>query len=109
MSQTLNFCFKGARNYVHGTDVVSELLKVFVNHDINDIDLKFSGIAETNLSLIEGHERSDAKVSICLKESGVEKRFQLVESGEKIDCRYEYDEDQIIEACVIDLENQVFD
>lgn len=102
----LHFCFKGSRNYVHGTDIVSQLLKVFVNQNISDIDLKFNGITQTNLSLIEGHESPDAKVNIRLKETGEERSYQLVENNAIIECHYEYDEDQIITNCHLDLTNQ---
>ena len=102
----LNFCFKGSRSYVHGTDIVSELLKLFADQNISDLDLKFNGITQTNLSLVEGQENPDAKVNIRLKEAGEEKSYQLVENAEIIECRYEYDEDEIIKNCQLDLTNQ---
>ncbi|WP_029406895.1 hypothetical protein [Thiomicrorhabdus sp. Milos-T2] len=106
MSTELSFCFKGSRNYVQGADIVSELLKLFADQNISDIDLKFNGITQTNLSLMEGLENLDAKVNIRLKEAGEEKSYQLVENDETIECSYEYDEDEIITNCQLDLANQ---
>jgi len=103
MTQKLNFCFKGSRTYVHGSDIVAGLFKTFANADLSAIDLKFNGIAHTNLDLIEGTDNSEAKVNIRWQESGQEKHYQLIENGESIECRYEYDEDKIIEKTALDL------
>ncbi len=106
MNRILNFCFKGSRNYVQGPDIVSEIFKAFVQQDIKEIDIKFNGITQTNLNLLEGHDAPDAKVNIRLKLAGLDKTFQLIENGEVIDCRYEYDENKILENCNLDLANQ---
>jgi hypothetical protein len=102
----LNFCFKGPRNYIQGPDIVSALFKVFASQNISDVDVKFNGITQTNLSLVEGHENSNAKVNIRLKEAGEEKSYQLIENGQVVECRYDYDEDKIIAHCQLDLVNQ---
>lgn len=107
MSQSLNFCFKGNRTYVHGTDIVAELFKRFADSVITDIDLKFNGITYTNLNLIEGDGADDANVNIRLNLNGEEKIMQLVENGEAPDCRYEYSENSIIEKCDLDLANHI--
>ncbi len=107
MTQKLNFCFKGNRTYVHGTDIVAGLFKTFANADLSAIDLKFNGIAHTNLDLIAGTDSSEAKVNIRWQESGQEKHYQLIENGEPIECRYEYDESSIIEKAVLNTDNQL--
>lgn len=107
MSQALSFCFKGNRTYVHGTDIVAELFKHFSDVVITDIDLKFNGIASTNLNLIEGEEVDDAKVNIRLNLDGEEKVMQLVENGETPDCWCEYAENSISEKCDLEQENKL--
>lgn len=106
MTNKLNFCFKGARQYVHGTDIVATLFKTMANKSLTQIDLRFNGIAKTNLDLIEGQDSDQAKVNIRWLEKGQKKYYQLVENGESIDCRYEYNEDLIIEKTTLDLKSQ---
>ena len=109
MNTTLSFCFKGGRDYVHGTDIVAKLFAHFSQNSITDVDMKFNGITSTNLLLIDGSEAENAKVNIRAKSDGEEKLMQLVENDEPINCRYEYDEDQIINKTKIDLESkQIF-
>lgn len=107
MSQALSFCFKGKRTYVHGTDIVAELFKHFSDVVITDIDLKFNGIAFTNLNLVEGEDVDDAKVNIRLNLNGKEKVMQLVENGETPDCWCEYDEKSIREKCGLEQSNKL--
>ena len=103
MNTVLSFCFKGERNYVHGTDIVAKLFSHFPQNNITDVDMKFNDITSTNLLLVDGNEAENAKVNIRVKLDGEEKLMQLVESGEPINCRYEYDEYQIINKTKIDL------
>ncbi len=106
MTTKLNFCFKGNRAYAHGTDIVAALFKQFADSDLSAIDLKFNGITHTNLDVVDGIDNSEAKVNIRWLEGGSEKHYQLVENGEPIECRYEYDEDNIIAKTSIDLDSQ---
>lgn len=103
MIRKLNFCFKGGRNYVHGTDIVAEVLKQYTEESLADLDFKFNGIASTNLDLIEGGKAENANVNIRLTVNGEPKTFQLIESGESIGCRYEFDEGRILECCDLDM------
>lgn len=106
MNPELNFCFKGSRNYVHGTDIVASLLQSFSNGLITNLDVKFNGVALTNLVITEGSEQADAKVNVRLLVDGLPKVLQLIESTEQIECRYDYDEDKIISDCNLDIESQ---
>ncbi len=106
MTRKLNFCFKGSRNYVHGTDVVASLFKVYAKSELTQIDIKFNGLASINLDMIEGDAAENAKVNIRWLEAGQEKYYQLVEAGEPIDCRYEYDEDAIIQKTTLNLDEK---
>lgn len=106
MNKKLNFCFKGNRTYIQGPDIMAELLKSFSGKAISEIDVKFHGISETNLSLIAGDELTDAKVNISLLIDAEEQLFQMVENGKKIDCRYEYDEDSLVRHYELDIDEQ---
>jgi len=106
MNSVLSFCFKGDRNYVQGPDIVSKLLDCFSEDKISNIDLKFNGISSTNLNLIEGDSSGNAKVNIRLTLNDEEKVMQLVENGESINCRYEYDENKIIDKTELDINHQ---
>ena len=106
MTSKLNFCFKGARQYVHGTDIVAALLKTMAHKSLTQIDIKFNGITKTNLDLIEGQGSDQAKVNLRWLEHGQKKHYQLIENGESIECRYEYNEDLVIEKITLDLASQ---
>jgi len=106
VTKNLSFCFKGSRTYIHGTDIMSSLLACFKGKEITEIDVKFHGVSESNLSLVVGDQLTDAKVNISLCVDSEEKLFQMIESGEEIDCRYEYDEDDLVDQCQLDLENK---
>ena len=106
MPTQLSFCFKGNRAYVHGTDIVSELLKHFADAKLADLDLKFNGITSTSLDLIDGDHDENAKVNIRVILDDEQKVMQLVENGTPVECRYDYDEDIVISACELDLLSQ---
>lgn len=106
MIRRLNFCFKGSRDYIQGPDIVAAVLKQFSLEKITNIDFKFNGIASTNLDLVENSEVEGAKVSVRLMINGEPKFLQLIESGQAIECRYEFDERQIIGRCSLDIASQ---
>lgn len=106
MTTQLKLCFKGTRQYVQGPDIVATLFKTVADKNLTQIDLKFNGITKTNLDLVEGQDSDQAKVNIRWLEQGQEKQYQLVENDEPIDCRYEYNEDLIIEKTTLDLKSQ---
>ena len=106
MIKKLNFCFKGNRNYIHGTDIVKGLYELFPLDKIQKVDLKFNGIASTNLELVSGDTADEPKVNIRVTKAGQDAHYQLIENGENIDCRYEYDEEALIEKCELDLANK---
>ena len=106
MNTKLKLCFKGDRNYVQGPDIVSALLKEMESRLITNIDLKFNGIASTQLDLVDGDTNEQAKVNIRWFENGQERIYQLIENGKSIDCRFEYDEEQIIQRTKLDLDSQ---
>jgi hypothetical protein len=109
MNKVLSFCFKGERNYIHGTDIVPGLFDAFTDEEISNIDIKFNGIVQSNLVLLEGTEQDDAKVNARIMCDGTEKFFQLVESDQKVECRHGYDESLIISNTDLRLEDKSID
>jgi hypothetical protein len=106
MKTPLDFCFKGDRDYVHGTDIVNKLMRHFAPYAPQNIDVKFNGSVANNLDLLEATAGSDAKVNIAVMLQGEAKKFQLVDNGQAIHCRYPYDESLIISNTRLDLAGQ---
>jgi hypothetical protein len=106
MTTSLQFCFKGNRTYVHGTDIVKTLYHYLPLPTISMIDVKFNGIASTNLDLVPGNSALDPKVNVRVTENNVDTHYQLVENCEKIECRNSYDEESLVKQTVLDIENQ---
>ena len=97
----LDFCFKGSRQYVHGTDIYSKLLER-QNNEIKKIDIAFHGITLHNMTFSPVRPTvDDIKVTFrCMNDR--EKIILFgIENGTDIDCRYEYKEEKIIENSTI--------
>ena len=47
----LEFCFKGSRAYIHGTDIYNNMFEYLQNIkcEISTIDLSFHGLAKKNI------------------------------------------------------------
>jgi len=110
----LDFCFKGNRTYVHGTDIFNKTLDLFTTQlgykEIKNIDISFHHIATQNLTFLSDYtgDGNDLKVTIKFKEGDNTHRFFAVENGIDVNCRYEYPEENIVQASVFDLpKNQV--
>ena len=102
------FCFKGNRNYVHGTDIFNKLIELFGN-ELNGkkIDLSFHGIAKTNLDLIADKPAEELiKFVFKYKDTTESCTWYGIENHKKIDCRYEYPEEKIYKLSVIDKKAQ---
>ncbi len=97
----IDFCFKGNRQYVHGTDIYTKLLEL-QNSDIKKIDIAFHGIALHNMTFSPVKSIvDDIKVTFrCMKD---DKKIILfgVENNKDVDCRYEYKEEKIIENSIV--------
>ena len=106
MNPEFNFCFKGERNYVQGADIVIKLLEYFSNKNITELDLKFNGVVSTNLVLLDGNEAGNLKVNVRFLQDNVVRVMQLVENDKKINCRNEYNEEDIIGRTDLDFDNQ---
>ncbi len=99
----LDFCFKGNRQYVHGTDIFTKLTEHY-NNDIYNIDMAFHGITVNNLTFYTIKPEADnVKVTFrCLHNEEKIKLFG-VENDKNIDCRYEYLEENIVENTTVDV------
>lgn len=106
----LNFCFKGNRDYVHGTDIFNNLIKKLKTEIINSkLDLSFHGIAKTNIHLSYKKPDNEEQLKFVLKYTNTENDKIIlygVENGVPIKCRYEYEEEKINKASNINLENK---
>ncbi|MBK2094774.1 hypothetical protein IB680_03680 [Francisella philomiragia] len=110
ITQKLKFCFKGSRDYVHGTDIFNELKNCFddsLNHENTMLDLSFHGVAKKNLDIIEGVVPSAKGVIKFLDRSNNRKTYSLVENKNDIDCRYEYPESKIVMLCKVNFDAQL--
>lgn len=81
---------------MHGTDVFNSLINFFSKQKISGIDMKFNGIIEKNLLLVEGWKHSDKKVDLTIFNGTEQKRYQLIERSSSIYCETQYDETLII-------------
>ncbi|AFJ43282.1 hypothetical protein [Francisella orientalis] len=103
----LNFCFKGSRDYIHGTDIFNELKNCFndsLNYENTMLDLSFHGIAKKKLDIVEDNA-TDAKVVVKFYDTNDDKKtYYLVENKDDIVCRYDYAENKIVELSKIDLD-----
>lgn len=107
----LEFCFKGNRTYVHGTDIFNKLIEYL--HDENKVvlslDLSFHGIANSSLMLSDTKPDNENSLKFAFKYMDINNNKQILygsESNKTIDCRYEYDEDLICKASILDVKKQ---
>lgn len=106
MTKNFKFKFKGDRNYVHGSDIVNELLKNFKDQDLQSIDIRFNGITTSNMLLLPNDEDGEAKVNISWIEDGRDSQYKLVETGDQVQERYQYNEKLISDNACLDLETK---
>ena len=111
----VTFCFKGSRDYVHGTDMFNKIIELnkerFNGADFIDIDMNVRSIARTNMNMFElqsfnndSSKPVNASFSINVNENRT--NVLLVENGEAIYCRYEYNEEEIEDVAVVDIEEK---
>jgi len=109
MKKDFEFCFKGARDYVHGTDIYTAITKSFSQDIDGGIDLSFHGIARKNLTMSDLKPEDEALIKSVVKyraKDGSKKVFYGVENAESIFCNYAYEEEKITQASSIDLEKK---
>jgi len=101
-------CFKGDRDYLHGTDILPIALCTLCGERsldaVGDIDIVFHGLARAGLTLhAEMPPNTKLRVQLACTVDGVRRKFVLVEDGRPIVERYPYLEGQIVAATVIDV------
>ncbi len=100
--------FKGARNYLHGTDILVKTLNAIETEykvdAVRDIDITFHGMAKTGLTVLSTPPQdTQSTVQISCTIAGTRKKFFLIEDGRPIIERYDYDEERIGEATNIQV------
>lgn len=108
----LDFCFKGNRTYVHGTDIFNKSLTLFQQlgyTELKKIDIAFHHIVEKNLTFLPEYDGDNENIKVTVKFESVDglHRFVAIENGIDIDCRYEYPEENIVRASIVDIENKM--
>jgi len=98
----LNFCFKGKRTYIHGTDIFTKLTE---NHcGSKKIDIAFHGITINNMTFsTDKPENEEVKVTFRALHDGKKIKYFGIENGLTVDCRYEYFEDRIVDSSTVDI------
>jgi len=106
----LEFCFKGNRTYVHGTDIYNKLLKLLHNEmNYEKFDLSFHGIAKKNINILfDKPKDEDSLKFVCkyLDNNGNRKILYGIENNSEIDCRYKYPEEDICSLSKLNIDNQ---
>lgn len=107
----LEFCFKGNRTYVHGTDIFNKIVEYLhvKGIEVLSFDLSFHGIAKNNITV--SYEKPDNKTTLkfAFKYMDISSNKHILyglENKKIIDCRYEYKEDMICKASTIDIAKQ---
>lgn len=104
-----SLCFKGGRNYLHGTDIVWSLMCSLDSLAQVKLDIKFHGISHHQLRWIEVDEvelDEAAKVTGVLELKDKKVRFKFLESDMPVTCKNYYDESAIVASCDVNLQNR---
>jgi hypothetical protein len=112
-STAIHFCFKGERDYVHGTDIFNKTMQAVASHDqgsqFDQVDMVIRGITRHHMDLYaETDAPADkaAKVTISLNAGNERIGLVLMENDESIQCNYAYAEHEIISAAKLDKGKQ---
>ena len=104
----LNFCYKGGRTYVHGTDIYNMLIEKLDNKmNKGMFDLSFHGVARKNV-LLQGEKPDEDKIKFACKyidTEGIKKTLYGIEDKSEVNCRYEYPEERICQLSDLNLSN----
>lgn len=99
----LDFCFKGSRQYVHGTDIFTKLIEEY-NNDIKNIDIAFHGITINNMTFSTDKPETE-EVRVTFRSLYNDNKIKLfgVENESSVNCRYEYLEEKITANSSVDV------
>jgi hypothetical protein len=107
----LAFCFKGARQYIHGTDMLNQctaLLREKLGGGLEQLDFVIHRMTDRNLCLslypAESVPDFDALEVAGLKFAVAGKYWdaRLSDADDSPDCRYPYDEDVVVHLSSLD-------
>ena len=105
----LEFCFKGNRNYVHGTDIYQKVFDL-LSHEIEEkFDLSFHGIATKNMKLSHQVPTDESLIKFVCKHIDKSKNKVVlygIEIDSKIECRYNYLEEDICALSQVNISKQ---
>ena len=95
----LDFCFKGNRTYVHGTDIYNELCNLLESSmQAKKIDLSFHNIITHNITLTDTKPINEKLIKFICKyidQSDIKRVLFGIVNKKSIECRYTYDEQSI--------------
>ena len=104
---SLNFKFKGNRNYVHGTDIYTKVLQhLSKEFTISNIDLSFHKVVKNNLTaefVPAGYVSSNKTTPASIFKFASSKETYIVylfETNEEVTENYEYNEEDVIKASI---------
>ena len=108
----LQLQFKGDRDYLHGTDMFTSVLsrlQTVTGDKVTDIDFSFHRIVRGAVDLVLSDDSKDLDpVAVCqYAVAGTKQRAYVVETEEPVLGRYEYPEQEIVDATTIDVERRV--
>lgn len=112
----VTFCFKGSRDYVHGTDMFNKIIELkkerFNGVEFIDIDMTVRSIASTNMNMFESQSfhidpSTPINANFSINANGNRIDVLLVENGDAINCKYEYNEEEIEHAAVVQIEEKI--
>ena len=114
LCENLEFCFKGSRKYVHGTDVYNSLLE-YLKNDISiskKFDLSFHGVIKNNVEISNKNTNNKLKFA-CKYFDKNNNRHVLygIEYKKQIECRYDFLEENIfnVSRLNVKLKNIILD
>ena len=100
----LEFCFKGNRSYIHGTDIFSKLVEQVGDRSFN-IDLVLHGITTNNMSFTDEKPKQKKEIKVILNYQYNEEKIKLfgTETDAKVNCRYAYNEEAIVKNSIVNI------
>lgn len=113
---SLSFCYKGNRDYVHGTDIFNESINTIYEKGgtkkFIDVDMTIRKITRNNMNLYWDNNTSGIivpNVVISMNDGSKNLRLVLVENDKTVDCSYPYPEEEIIRAADFDKEKKLIE
>lgn len=116
-TKKISFCYKGRRNYIHGTDIFNKVLEAIYESSgkkrLGDFEMTIRKISTKNMDLYweskAGPEIINSNVVFSLNDGAGDIRLVLVEGDNLVECRHPYPENNIIDAGVFDGDSQAIE